>query len=94
MVVFPETPAADDWNNREAFAERRRRKEEAERHQRDLEAWQRRAAEAERLHQERLRAQAERDEKEQSKADLLKPERSGFKGRTEQLGVIEKGRKG
>ncbi|CAK9092268.1 C3H1-type domain-containing protein [Durusdinium trenchii] len=70
---------------REAFAERRRRKEEAERHQRDLEAWQRRAAEAERLHQERLRAQAERDEKEQSKADLLKPERSGFKGRTESV---------
>lgn len=69
---------------REALQERRRRKEEAEQHQRDLEAWQRRAADAERLHQERKRsAQAHREETEDPKADLLKPSTSGIRGRTE-----------
>ncbi|CAJ1375173.1 unnamed protein product [Effrenium voratum] len=58
--------------HREAQAERLRRREEAERHQRDLEAWQRRAAEAE-------RAASRKEERE--KAEQA-PEPRGFAGRT------------
>jgi len=69
---------------REAQEERRRRKDEAERHQRDLEAWQRRAAEAERLHQQRERHARTTQVEEDPKADLLKPSSPrNIRGRTE-----------